>query len=132
MLVGAAAVSLAACQDVPTAPLSPAGDSPVAAVSGPSFSVAGAAGASLDFDSDLSFVEQIAAEFSDSAASERFLAHLTELRANLGSGDKAAARDQLALVEGELASAGCAEGDRGYIELVFRNIGAAVAESAVS
>lgn len=119
-----AALAMAACSDLSTAPLA---EEATAASTSASFSSSGGA-QDLDFSIDLNLVESnVLPDFQPDGA-KQLRTHIGELRTHLAAGNRAEALRVLDAAQSVLTPSIGVAGDVGYVELVFRDIRTAVGQ----
>ncbi len=119
-----AALLVTACGDAPTQP-----EKSITAIS-PSaarFSVATASGTVVDLTGDFRRITaDVLPGFNDQNAAKQLSIHLSDISSAIAAGDKAEASRVLGLARTTVTSETVNEGDRGYIEMVFRELDAAL------
>ncbi len=113
------ALAIAACSDMSTAP---AMEENAAVPVSASFSSSSTGSQSLNFESDLNFIDGLVPSFTNASTGARFGELMKELRTHLNAGDKAEASRVLDLARKELATGALNAGDTGYVEFVFRDL----------
>jgi hypothetical protein len=119
-----AALAVAACNDSSTEPVSPMA---AVAPSQARFSIAGAAGTTLDFSGDIDGITTIILpSLDDAVAAEKLQLEFAKLASALKAGDKVAAAGMLASIRALLKPEIGGVGDVGAIELVLDHIAPAL------
>jgi NaMN:DMB phosphoribosyltransferase len=121
-----AALLLAACNDAPMQPESPATSIvPTAA----RFSVATSSGSALGHTRDFDRITaDVIPGFKDADAAGQFKTYLGDISAALAAGNKTEANRLIGLARATLTPTTINDGDRGYVELVLRDLSASLAQ----
>jgi len=120
--IPAAAMVLASCSDGPMAP--ERATSLVAPIQASlSIGETTSASAALDFSTDFARITaDVIPNFKDADAGVQLKGYLPEINAALAAGDKAEAARVLALADAVVTPEAVNDGDRGYIDMIFRDL----------